>query len=139
MKLIHSQNIESQPKAKEFRRPILDILADLEKPVPARFIKVKVLKGNKIPFIPWHSLVRLLDYYAPGFDWEVIAHCDGNRVCVEGKLTIKAAEGDFSRAALGNEHSEVDSYGDPYSNAEAQAFRRACGKFKLGLHLWEKP
>ncbi len=53
-----------------------------------------------------------------------------------GKLTIKAAEGDFTRSATGNEDSEVDSWGDPYSNAEAMCFRRCVAKFGLGLGLW---
>ncbi len=39
---------------------------------------------------------------------------------------------------LGNENSDLDSWGDPYSNAEAQGFRRCCARFGLGLHLWEK-
>ena len=32
--------------------------------------------------------------------------------------------------------SDLDAYGDPYSNAEAQAFRRSCARWGLGLHLW---
>ena len=61
---------------------------------------------------------------------------DGTKVCVIGALTIKAKEGDFTRSATGNENSDLDSYGDPYSNAEAQAFRRSCARWGLGLHLW---
>jgi hypothetical protein len=127
-----------QPKSKGFRRSILEILEDLQKPIPARFIKTKVLKGNKIQYVPWYTLNRLLDYYCPGWDWEVQSHSDGNRVCVEGRLTLKASEGDFTRSATGNEDSEVESFGDAYSNSEAMSFRRCCAKFGLGLALWEK-
>ena len=50
-----------------------------------------------------------------------------------GELTIKAAEGDFTRSATGNELSEVEHFGSSYTNAEAQAFRRCYGRFGLGL------
>ena len=129
---------ETKPQHKGFRRPILEILSDLKKPLDRRFIKTKTLKGNKIDFIPWYTLTRLMDYFAPGWDWKVTTSFDGNRVCVMGQLTLKAAEGDFTRSATGNEFSEVEHFGDPYSNAEAQAFRRACGRFGLGLALWEQ-
>ncbi len=123
---------------KEFRRPIIDILEDLKRPVAKRFIKYKSIKGNRIEFISWYTLTRLLDYHAPGWDFQVDTSFDGRKVAVVGKLTIKAAEGDFTRCATGNENSDLDSWGDPYSNAEAQAFRRCCARFGLGLHLWEK-
>ncbi len=123
---------------KEFRRPLLEILEDLKKPVQSRFIKYKVIKGQKIEFIPWYILTRLLDYYAPGWDWRITTSFDSNRVCVMGELTIKAAEGDFTRSAVGDELSEIEHYGSSYTNAEAQSFRRCCGRFGLGLSLWEK-
>lgn len=128
----------SKPHHKDFRRPILEILEDLKKPVHNRFIKTKVLKGNDIAYIPWYTLTRLMDYYAPGWDWKVTVTFDGNRVCVMGELTVKAIEGDFTRSATGNEFAEVEHFGDAYSNAEAMAFRRACARFGLGLALWEK-
>lgn len=128
----------TKPQHKEFRRPILEILEDLKKPVENRFIKTKTIKGNRIDYISWYTLTRLLDYYTPGWDWKITTSFDGNRVCVMGELTIKALEGDFTRSATGNEDSDLDSYGDPYSNAEAMAFRRACARFGLGLALWEK-
>lgn len=127
-----------KPLNKGFRRPIAEILEDLQKPIPARFIKQKSIKGSKISYVPWYSLIRLLEYFAPGFDWEVRVVQIGDRTIVEGRLTIKAAEGEFSRAATGQEENEVDSYGDPSSNAEAMALRRCCAKFGLGLALWEK-
>ena len=130
--------VVEKPKTKGFRRPFLEILSDLQKPVPVRLIKTKVIKGTKIHYLPWPTLVRLLDYYCPGFDWQVTTHYHGDRVVVEGSLTIKAEEGDFTRQSTGTEHSDVDNYGDPTSNSEAMALRRCCGKFGLGLALWEK-
>ena len=88
---------------KQFRRPILDILEDLKQPVAKRFIKYKSIKGNRIEFISWYTLTRLLDYHAPGWDFQVDTTFDGRKVAVVGKLTIKAAEGDFTRCATGNQ------------------------------------
>lgn len=130
--------VVQKPTSKGFRRPILEILEDLQRPIPQRFIKTKSLKGNKISYVPWCTLVRLLDFYTPGWDWEVTTQYHGSRTVVEGKLTIKAAEGDFIRCATGIEFSDVDNYGDPTSNAEAMALRRCCAKYGLGLSLWEK-
>ncbi|MDJ0717027.1 MAG: hypothetical protein QNJ54_22890 [Prochloraceae cyanobacterium] len=167
---------KKHPNHKEFRRPLLDILEDLKKPVAKRFVKYKTIKGNRIEFISWYTLTRLLDYYTPGLQcfyfyrgnpfsynyvssqityryirvpsikidsfvgWDFIVETtfDGKKVAVIGKLTIKAAEGDFTRCATGNENSDLESWGDPYINSEAQAFKRCCARFGLGLHLWEK-
>ncbi len=82
------------------------------------------------------------------------------------RITIHAAEGAFSREATGTELLKEDkeiwlgekpnqyplkddlgrvatesrdlAYGDPSSNAESMAFRRAAAKFGLGLYLYEK-
>ena len=121
---------------KDFRRPLVEILTDLRKPIAPRFLKHKMVGGRKITFVSWYQLNRLMDFYAPGWELELNTSFDGTKVCVIGQLTIKAQEGDFTRSATGNENSDLDSYGDPYSNAEAQAFRRCCARWGLGLHLW---
>ncbi len=84
------------------------------------------------------TYIRLLEMYAPGYDWQVRVQYLGERTVVEGRLTIRAAEGDFTREATGQEETDVDGYGDPVSNAEASALRRCCAKFGLSLSLWEK-
>jgi hypothetical protein len=127
-----------ESKNKGFRRPIQDILTDFKQPIPKRFIKSKPIKGEKIAFVPWYNYIKLLEYFTPGFHWEVRSHYHGDRTVVEGKLTILAHEGDFIREATGTEENDIDSWGDPSSNAEAMALRRCCAKFGLGLHLWEK-
>lgn len=121
---------------KEFRRPLIEIMTDLRKPIAPRFFKYKMAGNKKITYVSWHQLNKLMDYFTPGWEWQITTSFDDKKVCVVGALTIKAQEGDFTRSATGNENSDVDAYGDPYSNAEAQAFRRACAKWGLGLHLW---
>jgi hypothetical protein len=131
----------------KFRRSIIDILEDFSKPIPARFLKKKpvfsrrngrLVKSGEVDYIPWSTYIRLLEFYAPGYNWEIRVQYLGDRTVIEGKLTIKAEEGDFIREATGQEENEVDSFGDPVSNAESSALRRCCAKFGLGLSLWEK-
>jgi hypothetical protein len=125
-------------KTKGFRRSILEILKDFQQPVPERFTKSKVLKGQRIIFVPWYNYIKLLEFYAPGFQWEVRTRHIGDRTVVEGRLTLLALEGEFVREATGTEDNDIDAWGDPSSNAEAMSLRRCCAKFGLGLHLWEK-
>ena len=131
---------------KQFRRPILDILEDFAKPIPVRLIKKKpvfsrkngqLVKTGEVDFVPWATYIRLLDYYAPGFEWKVRVQYLGERTVTEESLTIHAAEGSFTRESTGQEDSTVDGYGDPVSNSEASALRRCCTKFGLSLHLWQ--
>lgn len=60
------------------------------------------------------------------------------RIFLIGRLTIPTSEGKISREASGTELLNCSSYGDPSSNAESMAFRRACAKFGLGLYLYNK-
>jgi len=125
-------------------RTLAEILADFKQPIPPQFISQKPVfrKGSKtgeVDYIPWVNLVRILDSYTEGFwNWEIRTQFLGDRVVVEGKLSIITADGTFTREATGWESLEVDGYGDSTSNAEAMALRRACGKFGIGLYLWDK-
>jgi hypothetical protein len=90
-----------------------------------------------VAYLTWSTYIKLLEYYAPGFSWEIRTQYLGDQTVVEGRLTIRAEERDFVREATGYEESAVDNYGNPANNAEASALRRCCAKFGLGLHLWE--
>lgn len=130
--------MQGQFATKEFRRPINDILEDFSRPIPQRFISTRMQSGARIQYISWVNVTKLLEFFAPGFDWKIEIHYGGDRLYVVGTLVIRAAEGDFTRQATGNESSDLDKFGDPSSNAEAMALRRAAAKFGLGRHLWEK-
>ena len=122
-----------------YARPITVILADLAKPVPQRFLATRRQGKTELTYVPWHCVNRLLDYFAPGWEGEVtkiVATSD--RVFVTYRLIIHAAEGRFSREATGTELLNCSSYGDPTSNAESMAFRRAAARFGLGLSLYQK-
>ena len=57
---------------------------------------------------------------------------------VKVRITIHAEEGSFSRESTGYEPLPVKGYGDPQSNAESMAFRRAWANWGLGRELYEK-
>ena len=121
-------------------RPWAKIREALQKPVPPRHIESKTLKGNRIDFVPWYRLQKILDHYTGGW-WEYVieeGHQEGGQHVTTVTISVIAAERTVSRQGRGYEESSTDSFGDPYSNAESQAFRRACARFGLGLDLWDK-
>ena len=122
-----------------YRRPLADIQADLRKVVPETILKSKTIRGTAIPYVPWHKIVDILDWFAPGWTQEIRSiNGSGTQTIVVIRVTIPAAEGDFHREAAGIEDDEVSGYGDTSSNASAQALRRAAAMFGLGKYLWEK-
>ena len=124
---------------KGFRRPIVDILADLSKPIPPRYLATRKQGGTILTYLPWHTCCKLLDRCAPGWDYSVSnITTTSDRIFVTVKLTIRAEEGDISRDASGTEMLNCGSYGDPSSNAESMALRRAAAKYGLARYLYEK-
>lgn len=57
---------------------------------------------------------------------------------VSVRLNIHAIDGVFSQDGSGTEWLAHKGYGDTFSNAYAQAFRRACEGHGLGRELWRK-
>ncbi len=160
----HLQAVPDQPVYKQYRRPITVILADLSKPIPQTYLSSRKQGGSKLPYIPWHNVCKLLDRCAPGWQGEVThIHTTSDRIFVTYRLSIHAEEGVFIREATGTELLKEEksvkgedgrplrdaqgkpvttiaelAYGDPSSNAESMAFRRAAAKFGLGLYLYDR-
>jgi hypothetical protein len=124
-------------------RSIRDIIADLSKPIKPRHLKKKMRGGQQLDFIPWYHAVKYLDLHAPGWSYEVknmLWNGQGRLVMVV-TLAIPALEGVISWDATGTEEEPEEGermYGDPSSNAESMALRRAAAKFGLGLYLYNK-
>jgi hypothetical protein len=95
-------------------------------------------KSGTVEYIPWFSLCDILDTYAPGWEWSITCDYHGDRTVVIGTLTIHGSDRSISRSATGNEDSNCGNFGDPCSNAEAMALRRACAKFGIARYLWAK-
>jgi len=151
--------INQEPKDKS-QRPdaprqwtIAQITETLSRTLPANLLDTRKQGGATITFIPWCKIPKVLDKYAPGWTWEIrqVNH-SSDRVFIVGRLSIPCADGDVWREATGTEclkEIKTDkgtgevivkelAYGDPTSNAEAMALRRAAAKFGLGLYLYEK-
>ena len=123
------------------KRPLTDILYDLAQPVPPEMIQQKPVytRGQRsgfVNYIPWHNYIYLLLKYAPGYSWEIRTKMLGDRVVVEGRLTISAQEGDFVYESPGVAHVEDTNYGDAIYDAEASAIRRSMSKVGCAIELW---
>ena len=131
--------------------PVSEIIQILSRPLPPKILETKNLGGRKLSFISWKYIPPILDKYARGWCWEITQlQTTSDRIFLVGRLTIPTADGLVYREATGTEClKEVKTdkvtgemiereiaYGDPSSNAESMAFRRACAKFGLGLYLY---
>ena len=120
-------------------RSIRDIVKDLSKPVAKRHLRTRKQGGKELTYIAWHDAVKYLDHYAPGWGYEVrsISSIAG-KLILTIRLSIPCLEGMVYREATGQEDENTDSWGDPSSNAESMALRRAAAKFGLGLSLYDQ-
>lgn len=124
-------------------RSIQAIINDLTKPIKARHLRQKVRGGQRLDFIPWYHAIKYLDLYAPGWSYEVrtVTWNNEGRLVLTVRLLIPCLEGIVYRDATGTEEEPEEGermYGDPSSNAESMALRRAAAKFGLGLYLYNK-
>ncbi len=120
-------------------RSINAIIDDLSKPVNPQRLKARKQGGNTLTYLPWYQAVRYLDHFAPGWSYEVRSVAQiGERVVVTVRISVPCVEGVVFREATGQEALDCGSYGDPSSNAESMALRRAAAKFGLCLYLYEK-
>jgi len=120
-------------------RSIEDIIRELSKPIAPRHLKTRRQGGTELTYIEWHTAVKYLDLFAPGWSYAVKSvSLVGNHVVVIASISIPCAEGIVTREASGCESADTTDYGDPCSNAEAMALKRAASKFGLALHLYQK-
>jgi hypothetical protein len=126
-------------EAIETPKTIKDIITALSKPIAERHLETRRQGGKDLTYISWHNAIRYLDLNAPGWCYEIRnIHTDEKRIYVAVRITITAADGTFYREATGTEELNCSSYGDPSSNAESMALRRAAAKWGLGLYLYDK-
>ncbi len=119
------------------QRSIQDIIADLSLPVNPRRLKTRMQGGKQITYLPWYEAVKYLDHFAPGWSYEVRSVIAiGDAVAITVRISIPCTEGIVWREATGYEPLNVKGYGDPTSNAESMALRRAAAKFGLCLNLY---
>ena len=111
-----------------------EILQALAAPFPAAAHEIKRMGGADITFVGWHHYVTRLNDVAP--EWSMgdpIIHTIGDKLLMGLPLTILGV----TRINFGDEDSDKDSYGTAGTNAYAQAFKRSCAMFGLGLYLYD--
>ncbi|KAL1555734.1 DNA repair RAD52-like protein 1, mitochondrial isoform X1 [Salvia divinorum] len=123
-------------------KPLSEILKDLNKKVPESLLKSRTEpSGFSIRYVPWHVLNRILNLHAPEWSGEVRSitySADGNSVSVVYRVTLYGTDAEIFREATGSASASDTSYGSPVQKAEAMAFRRACARLGLGLHLYHE-
>lgn len=123
-------------------RTLNEITQDLNDAVSTlgdKIVRTKTVGGQQISYIPWYIGARLLTAYAPGWKYEITSvHMNSVGLCMTVRLLLVCSDGEFHRDASGWEIANVTSYGDPSSNAEGMALKRAAAKFHLGLGLYQK-
>ena len=123
---------------------LLDILTKLRESVDPRLLASKpVGRGSnrqEVDYIPWYDVCQLLDERTGGlWEWRIVdIQLNDSRIFIVGELKIFVDGQSLVRQASGTEELNCSSYGDPSSNAEAMALRRAAAKFGLGIDLWRK-
>ena len=131
--------VDSTALLKPYGRPLAEILADLAKPLPQRFLSQRRQGGKELTYVPWNRANKLMDYFTGG-GWEgsvVNIHSITTEVYVVYRVTLHTAEGSFSREATGSEQLDNNAWGEAIAKAESQAFRRACARWGLALYLYE--
>ncbi|CAN6475400.1 unnamed protein product [Victoria cruziana] len=122
-------------------RPLSEILKELNKRVPDSLVKTRFEEGTSIKYIPWHIVNRIMNVHAPEWSGEVRSVTyspDGKSVSVVYRVTLYGVDSEIFRESTGTASVDDTSYGDPIQKAEAMAFRRACARLGLGLHLYHE-
>ncbi|XP_059290630.1 DNA repair RAD52-like protein 1, mitochondrial [Lycium ferocissimum] len=123
-------------------RPLSEILKELNKKVPDNLIKFRhEPNGFSIKYIPWHVVNRIMNLHAPEWSGDVRSitySSDGKSVSVVYRVTIYGTDAEIYRESTGTASVDDPGYGDPVQKAEGMAFRRACARFGLGLHLYHE-
>ena len=119
-------------------KPLALVMEELKKEPLKRHLSKKKQGGAEITYMAWYTICDYLDHFAPGWDWVIDRINVGDkRLYMTGTLTIRGSDGELKRSASGTEQLSKDSYGDPSSNAEAMALRRAACKFGFCRKLWD--
>jgi len=130
-------------------RKLAQIIADLEKPLPARHLKQLNQGGAKgSTYIPWPIVRKYLDFKAPGWESNVTVTVDTYGATVAYALTIPTSDfGKVTRSDVGfEEHvtkrgtpqEKVTGFGGATPKAVRQGLKRAAVMFGLGAYLYDR-
>lgn len=112
----------------------------LLQPIDKSLVSYRAATRNgpaNIAFINITDYKDLLDFRAGVWTSEITQLQQvENNLCVVVRISIHASDGVFSQDGSGIEAAPVSGYGDLFSNAYSQAFRRACEGHGLSRELW---
>lgn len=114
-----------------------EIIEGLKKDPAPRHLRTRKQGKTEITYMPWAYICDYLDHYAPGWSWTIKVYEVGERLVIDGRLTVHGSDGSRTRSSTGSEKLGVEHYGDSATNAEAQALRRAACKFGFCRTLWQ--
>ncbi|KAK1276180.1 hypothetical protein QJS04_geneDACA009965 [Acorus gramineus] len=120
-------------------RTLAETLKVLSKRVPDSIVKIRNEGDFTMRYIPWYTINRILNTHAPEWSGEVRSitySTNGQSVTVVYRVTLYGTDGEVYREATGTSSADDTKFGDPMQKAEAMAFRRACARLGLGLHLY---
>ncbi|ERM99745.1 DNA repair RAD52-like protein 1, mitochondrial [Amborella trichopoda] len=140
-KEVVAENDAQDVQSEGISRPLSEILRELNRKIPDSFIKVRVEDGFSIKYVPWHIVNRIMNLHAPEWSGEVRGitySADGKSVSVIYRVTLYGTDAEIYRESTGTAPLDDTGYGDPVQKAEAMAFRRACARLGLGLHLYHE-
>lgn len=92
----------------------------------------------EFPYLKWDVICNILDTLIgmDSWEWQIVSQGSiQSRHILVGRLTIHGDDRSISRDATGTSEAHT-KVGDPISNSEAMAFRRAAAKFGLGRSFW---
>jgi hypothetical protein len=117
-------------------------ITDLKKDIKPSLLKTRSQGGASLTYYEWHTAVKYLDHFAPGWCFEIrnVVVAEGH-IGVVGRLSIPCIEGVVYREDIGGDYEHQDetkrSRGfDPLLDAKQQAFKRCCAQFGFGLYLY---
>src|SRR5262245_20836286 len=89
-------------------RSIKDIIVELSSPLAERHLRTRRQGGADLTYIEWHTAVRYLDHFAPGWSYSVKSVAQvGNLVTVIASISIPCLEGTITRDATGCEEADA--------------------------------
>ncbi|XP_031251448.1 DNA repair RAD52-like protein 1, mitochondrial isoform X2 [Pistacia vera] len=135
------QEVDDEIPTSGLSRPLSEVLKELNKKVPESLVKLRVEDGFSMKYIPWHIVNRIMNLHAPEWSGEVrniIYSADGKSVSVVYRVTLYGTDAEIYRESTGTALVDEVGYGDAVQKAEAMAFRRACARLGLGLHLYHE-
>ncbi|ONK58721.1 uncharacterized protein A4U43_C09F15980 [Asparagus officinalis] len=134
--MIASQSCDRNDMFGDSRRCDLELEVTHEEPYNYKELGIE----KNISKCGMYHANRMLSFYAPGWCGEIrdVIYSDNGSVTVVYRVTVRGTDGEVHRESTGTVFLNNGKYQDPVAAAEEVAFRRACARFGLGLHLYHE-